>query len=376
MSDQTILCIIENIGSHIVSFVSFVYAANGNIERRNLWADLNRHKQITNGKPWVMGGDMNVILNTNEHSTRVSFKAREGNDTWVLKKLDKVMVNEEFIKKFDKAHVIFNPYLVSDHSQAAVVIPNGMKKKKKAFKQNGNLFDKVKEIRNELKNIQKKIDEDPYNKALRDVEVVILKDYVTTMEDKEKLLFQKSKIKWLSLGDNNNSFFHKTLKGRYQRNIIERIQDANGNNFEGQDVAYQFVMHFQKFLGQSCDVKDINDYSSLFYNKISDYEALSMVNDVSTKEIKDALFDISDNKAPGLMDIPLCFLKRLGRLLVMIFELLKGYDRKGGPSRAAFKIDIQKAYDVTPSNLSMQRNVEYPKALHYWVNSTRSENDY
>ncbi|GJT60416.1 hypothetical protein Tco_0295902 [Tanacetum coccineum] len=32
--------------------------------------------------------------------------------------------------------------------------------------------------------------------------------------------------------------------------------------------------------------------------------------------------------------------------------------------------------DVTPSNLSMQRNVEYPKALHYWVNSTRSENDY
>ncbi|GKA48089.1 hypothetical protein Tco_0741047 [Tanacetum coccineum] len=31
---------------------------------------------------------------------------------------------------------------------------------------------------------------------------------------------------------------------------------------------------------------------------------------------------------------------------------------------------------VTPSNLSTQRNVEYPKALHYWVNSTRSENDY
>ncbi|GJU92154.1 ribonuclease H-like domain-containing protein [Tanacetum coccineum] len=29
---------------------------------------------------------------------------------------------------------------------------------------------------------------------------------------------------------------------------------------------------------------------------------------------------------------------------------------------------------VTPSNLSMQRNVEYPKALHYWVNSTDPEN--
>lgn len=27
-------------------------------------------------------------------------------------------------------------------------------------------------------------------------------------------------------------------------------------------------------------------------------------------------------------------------------ELMKGYDRKGGPKRVAFKIDIQKAYDT------------------------------
>ncbi|GKF46781.1 retrovirus-related pol polyprotein from transposon TNT 1-94, partial [Tanacetum coccineum] len=31
---------------------------------------------------------------------------------------------------------------------------------------------------------------------------------------------------------------------------------------------------------------------------------------------------------------------------------------------------LKQAPSVTPSNLSMQRNVEYPKALHYWVNST------
>ncbi|GKC91509.1 hypothetical protein Tco_1152158 [Tanacetum coccineum] len=31
---------------------------------------------------------------------------------------------------------------------------------------------------------------------------------------------------------------------------------------------------------------------------------------------------------------------------------------------------------VTPSNLSMQRNVEYLRALHLWINSTRYENDH
>ncbi|GJY16798.1 RNA-directed DNA polymerase, eukaryota, reverse transcriptase zinc-binding domain protein [Tanacetum coccineum] len=151
-----------------ISFVSFVYAANGSIKRRNLWADLNRYKQITTGKPWIIRGDMNVILNTNEHSAGVSFvssemqefkdcvnlievedlcssglfftwtknlkKAREGDETGVLKNLDRVMVNEDFLKKYDQAHVIFNPYLVSDHSQSVIIIPNSMKRKKKAFR--------------------------------------------------------------------------------------------------------------------------------------------------------------------------------------------------------------------------------------------------
>ncbi|GJV95654.1 hypothetical protein Tco_1547231 [Tanacetum coccineum] len=166
-------------------------------------------------------------------------KAREGNDTGVLKKLDRVMVNEEFLKKFDQAHIIFKPYLISDHSQAVIVILN------------------VEEVRNELKYIQKDIDRDPHNKALRDEE------------------------------------------GRYQRNKIERVQNVNGDNFEGNEVVDQFVLHFQNFFGQSCEVKGIDDCESLFYNSLNADEALSLVKNVSSKEIKDALFDIGDNKAPG-----------------------------------------------------------------------------
>ncbi|GKE13016.1 RNA-directed DNA polymerase, eukaryota, reverse transcriptase zinc-binding domain protein [Tanacetum coccineum] len=76
-SEKTMLCIIEDIHSHTASFVSFVYATNGSTDRRSLWADLNRHKQITIGKPWIIRGDMNVILNTNEHSEGVSFISNE-----------------------------------------------------------------------------------------------------------------------------------------------------------------------------------------------------------------------------------------------------------------------------------------------------------
>ncbi|GJT89551.1 RNA-directed DNA polymerase, eukaryota, reverse transcriptase zinc-binding domain protein [Tanacetum coccineum] len=349
-----------------ISFVSFVYAANGSIERRNIWANLNRHKQITTGKPWIIGGDMNVILNTNEHSTRVSFVSSEMQEFKDCVKLIEVkdlcssglfFTWTKNIKKAgegDETSVLKN--------LAVIIIPNSMKRKKKAFKfanfvvdkesfiptvekgwkikvdglqmfqlvkkmrslkihlrklnwQNGNLFEKVEEVRDELMNIQRKIDKDPYNKTLRNAEVAILKEYMTIMEDEEKLLFQKSKFKWLSLGDRNNSFFHKTLKGRYQRNRIERVQDVNGKSFERQEVDDQ-------------------------YNKISDVEALSLVEDVSSKEIKDALFDIGDNKAPGPDG------RQIQDNILLTQELLKGYDRKGGPSIVAFKIDIQKAYDT------------------------------
>ncbi|GJU02208.1 hypothetical protein Tco_1112546 [Tanacetum coccineum] len=205
-------------------------------------------------------------------------KAREGNDTGVLKKLDRVMVNKEFLKKFNQAHIIFKPYLIFDHSQAVIVILNGMKKKKIAFKFVNFVTDKEAfipiiekewkkqidgfkmfqlEVRNKLKHIQKEIDRDPHNKALRDA------------------------------------------KGRYQRNKIERVQNVNGDNFEGNEVADQFVLHFQKKFGQSCEVKGIDDCESLFYNSLNADEALSLVKNVSSKEIKDALFDIGDNKAPG-----------------------------------------------------------------------------
>nr|GFC28340.1 hypothetical protein [Tanacetum cinerariifolium] len=90
---------------------------------------------------------------------------------------------------------------------------------------NGNLLEKVEKIRDNLKNIQRDIDKDPYNKALRKEEVAILKDS------------------------------HK--------------------------------------------VEGIGECHSLFKNKVNGTEALSLIEDVSLKEIKDALFDIGDNKSPG-----------------------------------------------------------------------------
>ncbi|GJS61788.1 RNA-directed DNA polymerase, eukaryota, reverse transcriptase zinc-binding domain protein [Tanacetum coccineum] len=103
------------------------------IERRSLWEDLRRSKLITNGCPWILMGDFNVTLKMDEHSAGGSkvnedilefrecvndFEVEDSNwsglfftwikspskpETSILKKLDRVMINADFINKYGDA---------------------------------------------------------------------------------------------------------------------------------------------------------------------------------------------------------------------------------------------------------------------------------
>lgn len=43
----------------------------------------------------------------------------------------------------------------------------------------------------------------------------------------------------------------------------------------------------------------MEDINSLFVNKVSEMESGRMISEVTNEEIKNALFDIDDNEAPG-----------------------------------------------------------------------------
>ncbi|GKC20252.1 RNA-directed DNA polymerase, eukaryota, reverse transcriptase zinc-binding domain protein, partial [Tanacetum coccineum] len=120
---QMILCIIENCHNHDKIFCSFIYAANTGMERRILWRDLEMAKIITKGNPWVMMGDFNVTLKLDEHQDFINcvnnievddvcwsgmhftwIKSPANPATSILKKLDRVMVNEDFIAKYNQAY--------------------------------------------------------------------------------------------------------------------------------------------------------------------------------------------------------------------------------------------------------------------------------
>nr|GFB44229.1 RNA-directed DNA polymerase, eukaryota, reverse transcriptase zinc-binding domain protein [Tanacetum cinerariifolium] len=64
-------------------------------------------------------------------------------------------------------------------------------------------------------------------------------------------------------------------------------------------VGDQFVNHFQSVLGKCSKVLPINNPKLLFTDKFSKGDASYMIRDISNDEVKEVLFDIDNNKAPG-----------------------------------------------------------------------------
>lgn len=84
------------------------------------------------------------------------------------------------------------------------------------------------------------------------------------------------------------------------RSRIQSICCEDGTRVTGDQVGIQFQQHFEKFLGTKSDASPMGDeMADMFIQKVSDMEAMEMIKMVTEEEIKHALFDIEDNKAPG-----------------------------------------------------------------------------
>ncbi|GJY58075.1 RNA-directed DNA polymerase, eukaryota, reverse transcriptase zinc-binding domain protein, partial [Tanacetum coccineum] len=158
------------------------------------------------------------------------------------------------------------------------------------------LFLHVKKIEEDLKSVQVEVEANPNCKVVKEKLSKIRQEYNEATNDEEKLLAQKAKVKWLSEGDKNTKYFHNVIKSRMHTNRIKGVCDEKGNCCEEESVADQFVKHFEKFLGNRGETEQIDSPEDLFLNK---FYADLMVRDITDKEIKEAIFGIGDDKAPG-----------------------------------------------------------------------------
>ncbi|XP_020264999.1 uncharacterized protein LOC109840677 [Asparagus officinalis] len=121
--------------------------------------------------------------------------------------------------------------------------------------------------------------------------------FSSIIKEEETYWHQRSRIQWLKEGDSNTSFFHKTATFHKKANYITSITHEGRELTREHDISKAFFDYYYSLFGQSNRNLSSIDWSSLYPDQ--DLNLSSLEEPFSEVEIKNAVFGMNPNKAPG-----------------------------------------------------------------------------
>ncbi|KAL2252868.1 UNVERIFIED_CONTAM: hypothetical protein Sindi_0081500 [Sesamum indicum] len=126
--------------------------------------------------------------------------------------------------------------------------------------------------------------------------------YAKAAKTEQIMLQQRAKMQWMKDGDQcSRVFFRKIAHRRAARRILQ-INDEHGTTHtDSGKVVHEFVSYYQNLLGgnKRRTLVDINYLRPWARHIISIKEASHLLSPFSLEEVKLAVFDIVEDKAPG-----------------------------------------------------------------------------
>lgn len=159
----------------------------------------------------------------------------------------------------------------------------------------GNIHRRKKSLLNRLSGIDRS---DPMgsNPFLIQLHDTLWREYEKTLLQEEIFWCQRVRHKWIHFGDRNTKFFHASTLIRKKRNKVEALRDERGNWIMDKDMASQFLKNLYSedeiVISNSFPIKSA--FPSLNPTCMGSMDA-----EVTSEEIKDALFSMGALKAPG-----------------------------------------------------------------------------
>ncbi|XP_011093973.1 uncharacterized protein LOC105173793 [Sesamum indicum] len=170
---------------------------------------------------------------------------------------------------------------------------------------------RAKEAELTLQVAQNQLESNPGDVALRDSLGALRKKAVFLAEAERHFFYQKAKIHYLKEGDRNTKFFHDMVKRNVARNSIGAVTRADGTVITAaEDIAQEFVDYYTSLLGTEAHTLPVDDGVFKWGPLLSPEHTVELCRAVTPLEVKEAIFHISDNKAPGPDGYSLCFFKK------------------------------------------------------------------
>ncbi|XP_019226688.1 PREDICTED: uncharacterized protein LOC109208104 [Nicotiana attenuata] len=277
----------------------------------------------------------------------------------VFSRIDRAIENDEWMNTFGHMEVDYKMPFISDHAPMIITLRRVESSGKIPFKffnvwadhedillvvegvwQTQLHLDTMKDIRyklkalrlelkqlnnNEFRGVTTKIEHLRYR--LQDTKEQLNRGYsdAVALEEKklleelkrwslieENILQQKSRAKWIKLGDSNTKYFSVVMKERSHKKVIAKLTNAFGDRLTDQKEFQQETIAFYKSLmGSRLDhLPAMNKERMKLGPVFTHYQQVSLYAVVTDQEIFEALCAIGDDKAPGVDGYNALFFKR------------------------------------------------------------------
>ncbi|XP_016497543.1 uncharacterized protein LOC107816354 [Nicotiana tabacum] len=137
------------------------------------------------------------------------------------------------------------------------------------------------------------------------------------LEVEESVLKQKSRIKWIKLGDSNTSYFHTCVKNRQATNHFGRLVNNTGQILQStNEVEEELLNFYMKLLGTAASQLPAVDTEIMQKGcMLSRQQQLRLIKPVTREEVKKSILDIHDSKALGCDGFNSFFFKKTWHIL-------------------------------------------------------------
>ncbi|XP_020256684.1 uncharacterized protein LOC109833427 [Asparagus officinalis] len=332
ISDQSVTCKVNSLDGRMECIITSIYAFNQMEARKVLWDELKSAQQSIRNEPWLLCGDFNTVINSEEkiggsivsesdtkdfrdfiddcHLNQLkttgcfyTWNNKQDHDSRVWCKLDRALVNDTWLLKYNASQVEFLLPNCSDHSPALVTIFEDCSKGKKPFRY--------------FKMWSKHDSFIPVVSAIWQTKVEGFKMYTVckrlqllrgALKELNKRHYANISEQFLrarraleeAQGRLQNSPLNPEIKANFHQNKVLTLFNALGQRISDQEeIAKEMVLYYKDLLGS--DTETITPYTHVIQTgpclTVAQVDMLSKP--VSREEIKSAIFSMDENKAPG-----------------------------------------------------------------------------
>ena len=163
----------------------------------------------------------------------------------------------------------------------------------------GDVHNRVANARHNLSMIQQRISTEGINNDLFEEEIVAKTTVMESLQMQEAFWKDRARVKWLTKGDRNSSFFHAYARIKSSSSHINCILDGNNLLTDPLAIENHIVNFYQTLFGSSFTPSSIDEVCEVIQPMVTDSENDLLSALPTDEEIKEAVFSLSASSAPG-----------------------------------------------------------------------------